>query len=313
MKHLTCLLCFTLIAPVAWCQQKGRPQNNNSSDDLQIVVIQGEDGANIVQDGTFADTIVEVRDRNNLPIVGGAVVTAGVVWAIAAHTGGTTPGAFANGSNTVTITADAQGRAVIEGFHPSGTGQVNIQVQANFQGHTGHATVHQTNFPTTAAAQAAGKTPGNQQQGSQQSSSPQQSSPANTTTNASQVVSHGMSTGMKTLLVVGGVGAAGGGAAYAAGAFKPKTSDSGGGSCSNLSSLQSQVNTFISTINNCANTSSTKSSSCQSAYTQLINIYQSLCTCVGSPVPSTFLQAYQQMQSLAPEFGVATPANGSCH
>ena len=253
MKHLTCLLCFTLIAPVAWCQQQGRPQNNNSSDDLQIVVIQGEDGANIVQDGTFADTIVEVRDRNNLPIVGGAVVTAGVVWAIAAHTGGATPGAFANGSNTITITADAQGRAVIEGFHPSGTGQVNIQVQANFQGHTGHATVHQANFPTAAAAQAAGKTPGNPQQGSQQSSSPQQSSPANTAANGSQVVSHGMSTGMKTLLVVGGVGAAGGGAAYAAGAFKTKTSDSGGGSCSNLSNLQSQVNTFISTINNCTN------------------------------------------------------------
>jgi hypothetical protein len=306
MKRLTCLLCFTLIAPVAWCQQQDRRQDNNSSDDLQIAVIQGEDGANIVQDGTFADTIVEVRDRNNLPIVGGAVVTAGVVWAVATHTGGATPGAFANGSNTINITADTQGRAVIQGFHPSGTGQVNIQVQASFQGHTGHTTVHQTNFPTAAAAQAAGKTPANPQQ-----SSPQQSSPANTAGNASQVVSHGMSAGMKTLLVVGGLGAAGGGAAYAAGAFK--TGDSGGGSCSNLSNLQSQLNTFISTINTCTNTNTTKSSSCQSAYTQAVNIDQAVCSCVGSPVPSALLQAWQSLQSLASAYGVATPANGSCH
>jgi hypothetical protein len=307
MRLLKSALCFTLIASVAWCQQPSLRQDNNDSDDLQIVVLQGEDGANIVQDGTFADTIVEVRDRNNLPIVGGAVVTAGVVWAVASHTGGAAPGAFANGSNTITITADAQGRAVIAGFHPSGTGQVNIQVQASFQGHTGHVTVHQTNFPTAAAARAAGKT--TQQQGNQ--AAQQQSNAANNAASASQVTSQGMSAGMKALLIVGGLGAAGGAAAYAAGAFK--TSDSSSASCSNLSNLQSQLNTFITTINNCTTTNTTTSASCQSAYNQAVNLDQEICSCVGSPVPAALLQAWQGLQSLAPAYGVATPANGACH
>ncbi|MGA7235664.1 MAG: hypothetical protein WBY44_08290 [Bryobacteraceae bacterium] len=310
MKQLNYALCLTLFTSAAWCQQQSVRHDNDGSDDLQIVVIQGEDGANIVQDGTFADTIVEVRDRNNVPIVGGAMITAGVVWGLAAHTGGATPGAFANGSNTITITADTQGRAVISGFRPSGNGPISLQVNASYQGHTGHVTVHQTNFPTVAAARAAGKTPGSQQQANQQSES-QQSSSSNNVANSSQVVSHGMSTGMKALLVVGGVGAAGAGAAYAAGAFK--TTNSGGGSCSNLSNLQSQSNTFISTINTCTDTNTTKSSSCQSAYNQAVNIDQEVCSCIGSPVPSALLQAWQALQSLASAYGVATPANGSCH
>ncbi len=71
MKQLNYALCLTLFTSAAWCQQQSVRHDNDGSDDLQIVVIQGEDGANIVQDGTFADTIVEVRDRNNVPIVGG--------------------------------------------------------------------------------------------------------------------------------------------------------------------------------------------------------------------------------------------------
>jgi hypothetical protein len=204
---------------------------------------------------------------------------------------------------------------VISGFRPSGNGQVSVQVQASYQGHTGHVTVHQTNFPTAAAARAAGKNPGNQQQSNQQQSNQQgdsqQSNPANNAADTSQLASHGMSAGMKALLIVGGVGAAGAGAAYGAGLFK--TSDSGGGSCSNLSNLQSQVNNFTSTINTCTNTNTTKSSSCQSAYNQAVNIEQELCSCVGSPVPAAILQAWQALQSLAPAYGVATPANGSCH
>jgi hypothetical protein len=312
MKQLNYALCLTLITSAAWCEQQSVRQDNDNSDDLQIVVIQGEDGANIVQDGTFADTIVEVRDRNNLPIAGGALVTAGVVWAVATHTGGAAPGAFANGSNTVTITADTQGRAVISGFHPSGNGQINIQVQASYQGRTGHVTVHQTNFPNVAAAHAAGKTPGNQQQASQQSNA-EQSSSSNSAVNASQAVSHGMSAGMKAVLIVGGVGAAGAGAAAAAGVFKPSSSGGSGGSCSNFSNLQGQLNTFIGTLNSCGNSTSPKSASCQSTYNQLVNLFQETCSCLGNPVPASFIQSWQQWQSEASFFGLATPANGSCH
>src|SRR5438046_202364 len=41
---------------------------------LRIVVIQGEDSVNIIQQRTAVATIVEGRDRNNLPVSGASVV-----------------------------------------------------------------------------------------------------------------------------------------------------------------------------------------------------------------------------------------------
>ena len=170
-------------------------------------------------------------------------------------------------------------------------------------------TIHQTNFPTVAAARAAGKNPGNQQSTEQQST--QQSTPNNAST-ATQAVSHGMSAGTKAVLIIGAVGVAGAGAAYGAGLFK--TGSSSSGSCSSLSNIESQYSTLIATVNSCdANSASLKTASCQSSYNQEANILQELCSCVGSPVPAAILTDWQDFQSLASSFGLATPANGSCH
>ena len=43
-------------------------------EDLRIVVLEGEDGVNIIGQGTAVPTVVEVRDRNDLPVLGASVV-----------------------------------------------------------------------------------------------------------------------------------------------------------------------------------------------------------------------------------------------
>ena len=41
---------------------------------LRIVVIEGEDSVNIIGQGTAVPTVVEVRDRNDLPVSGASVL-----------------------------------------------------------------------------------------------------------------------------------------------------------------------------------------------------------------------------------------------
>jgi hypothetical protein len=112
---------------------------------LRIVVIEGEGAVNIVQQKTAVAPIVEVRDRNNLPVAG-ATVTFTIQ-------GGKTA-AFAGGSPTLTVTTNAAGRAVAAAVNPLGSGTVQIQAAAAFQGQTAAATITQTNVLTAAQAGA---------------------------------------------------------------------------------------------------------------------------------------------------------------
>ncbi len=115
---------------------------------LRIVVLEGEDGVNIVDKQTAVQPVVLVRDQNNLPVAG-----ASVVFRIAGR------GAqFAGRSQQLTLTSDAAGRAAVSGLNPTGTGRLQIQVRATFQRQVATTTIHQTNFATQAAAQAAGVT-----------------------------------------------------------------------------------------------------------------------------------------------------------
>jgi hypothetical protein len=114
---------------------------------LRIVVVEGEDAVNIVQQKTAVRPLVEVRDRNNLP-VSGATVTFTI--------GGGQPAAFAGGVQTLTVTTNAAGQAAAGGFNVLGAGSVQIQVQAAYQGQIATAAISQTNFATAAAAAQAG-------------------------------------------------------------------------------------------------------------------------------------------------------------
>lgn len=112
---------------------------------LRIVVIEGEGAVNIIQQKTAVAPVVEVRDHNNLP-VGGVTVTFTIQ-------GGKTA-AFAGGSQTLTVTTNAAGRAIAAAVNPLSSGTVQIQAAAAFQGQTAAATITQTNVMTAAQASA---------------------------------------------------------------------------------------------------------------------------------------------------------------
>ena len=113
---------------------------------LKVVVIAGEDAVNIIQRKTAVAPVVEVRDRNGLPVAG-----ASVTFTIS---GGNTA-SFAGGAQTVTLTTNAAGRAAVGALNPLGSGAFQINVQAAFQGQTAVAAIAQTNVMTAAEAAAA--------------------------------------------------------------------------------------------------------------------------------------------------------------
>lgn len=114
---------------------------------LRIVVIEGEDAVNIIQQKTAVRPLVEVRDRNNLPVPG-VLVTFSIEGGKAASF---------SGASTLTVATNAAGQAAVTGLTPSAAGAFQIQVQAAFQGQVATATIAQTNVLTAAqaAAQAA--------------------------------------------------------------------------------------------------------------------------------------------------------------
>jgi hypothetical protein len=119
---------------------------------LKIVVLEGEGGVNIIQQKTAVRPLVEVRDRNNLPVAGASVTfTIG---------GGGQGAAFAGGAQTLTVTTNAAGQAAASGLNALSSGAVQIQVQAAYQGQIATAAISQTNFATAAAASQAGASAG---------------------------------------------------------------------------------------------------------------------------------------------------------
>src|SRR6476469_8895072 len=104
---------------------------------LHIVVVEGENAVNIIQQKTAVRPLVEVRDRNNVPVPG-ATVTFTI--------GGGHTAAFAGGAQTLTVTTNAAGQAAAGGFNVLSSGAVQVNVSAAFQGQIATAAISQTNF-----------------------------------------------------------------------------------------------------------------------------------------------------------------------
>lgn len=111
---------------------------------LRIVVIEGEDAVNVVQQKTAVAPVIEVRDRNDQPIAGVAV-------RFAIRNGHAT----FNGARNLTVISNAAGRAAASGLVPTGNGVLQIGASAAFQGQTAAITIAQTNVMTLAQAAAA--------------------------------------------------------------------------------------------------------------------------------------------------------------
>jgi hypothetical protein len=115
--------------------------------DLQILVIGGEGSINNIKQRTGREPVIEVRDRNNRPVAGAAVL-------FELPRNGAS-GSFIGGSPTLRVTTDAQGRASGQGFRPNNSaGNFTLQVSATFEGVTASASIHMTNIAPAVAAAA---------------------------------------------------------------------------------------------------------------------------------------------------------------
>lgn len=112
---------------------------------LNIVLISGDGAINNIKSRTARETIVEVRDENNKPIAGAAVVF------LLPDSG---PGLVSsNGTRMISTMTDAKGRAAMRGLKPNGqSGRYNIQVRANYQQSFGQLVVSQSNIIAAGAA-----------------------------------------------------------------------------------------------------------------------------------------------------------------
>jgi hypothetical protein len=114
--------------------------------DLKITILDGDNAVNNIRLRTTREPIVQVEDENHNRVPGAVVVFT----LPSSGPGGT----FLNGTSTLTVTADAQGRATAYGLRPNAiSGNFDIRVNASYQGKTGRAMVHQRNFvpPATGA------------------------------------------------------------------------------------------------------------------------------------------------------------------
>ncbi len=132
--------------------QEPAPAAVPGDSELTITVLEGENGVNIIKRKTAVKPVVEVRDRNKLPVAGAAVT-----FTLPGMGAG---GTFANGAKVLTVITDSSGRAAVTSLHPLGTGVFKITVTATMHGHLATAVISQTNYLTVAAAQAAGASAG---------------------------------------------------------------------------------------------------------------------------------------------------------
>ena len=142
MRAVAIVACVLLAAPPAVASTA------TQDDCLCIVLIEGEDRVNIIERATAVPTLVEVRDRNDLPV-------AGLLLLFRLGDGGTAT--LNTGLQQVGVTTDALGRAAVS-VNPIATGEVELSVTATFEGETVTETILQTNFATVAEALAAGVT-----------------------------------------------------------------------------------------------------------------------------------------------------------
>jgi hypothetical protein len=106
---------------------------------LEIVIVEGEGAINNVKERVNREPIVQVQDENHKPVAGAAVV-----FFLPNQGPG---GSFSDGTRSLTVTTDAQGRAVARGIRYNGaSGQMQIRVTATANGQTATATITQTNI-----------------------------------------------------------------------------------------------------------------------------------------------------------------------
>ena len=110
---------------------------------LRILVLEGEDSVNIIEGGPTVPTLVELRDREDLPVAGASVQFAFEEDGLATLNGGL---------QQVAVVTDALGRAAVT-VNPIASGAVQLSITATYQGQTARAVIIHTSFATVAEAE----------------------------------------------------------------------------------------------------------------------------------------------------------------
>jgi len=104
---------------------------------LQIIVIEGQDGVNILKKKRAVQPVVEVRDGRNTPISGASVT-------FSSPTDGPSL-TFSNGLRSISVLTDATGRATVDELKPLSLGQFQLNVASSFRSLSATATISLTN------------------------------------------------------------------------------------------------------------------------------------------------------------------------
>jgi hypothetical protein len=131
------VVCLWAVLMLPVWSQAPPPAPGPSQARLSIVVVEGESAINNTK-GRVNQPIVQVEDENHQPLAGAAVV-------FFLPSRGPS-GNFPDGSKTLTVTTNAQGRAVAAGIHRNNvSGQMQIRVTASYAGQTVSTVITQTN------------------------------------------------------------------------------------------------------------------------------------------------------------------------
>jgi hypothetical protein len=144
VRSLALGLVFLLIVDGAsvWGQQPVSPK-------LNIVIVEGDEAINNIRQRTAREPIVQVVDENHRPVAGAAVIF------LTPQHGPSS--VFADGTHSLTVTTDQNGRAVARGLRPNrAAGKYRIQVKASYQGNNASAVIGQVNLLGPAVGHAAG-------------------------------------------------------------------------------------------------------------------------------------------------------------
>jgi hypothetical protein len=138
---LTVLLGLDFPVARALAQEAPAPKK------LNLVIVEGEGAVNNIRQRVAREPIVEVRDENDRPLAGVAVVFTLPNQGASA--------VFPNGARMLTTVTDNAGRAVGRGMQPNNVaGRFEIRVNASFRGQTASTTITQQNVMLAAAAGA---------------------------------------------------------------------------------------------------------------------------------------------------------------
>ncbi len=140
-RALAVLLACLLAAPV----QGQTPPATTAPREINILILEGEGAINNVRQRVAREAMVQVEDENHKPVAAAAVTFF--------MPGDGASGVFTNGSRSITVLTDSEGKAAVRGIHLNKVqGKLQMRVQANYQGLTNNAVITQTNTIGAAAA-----------------------------------------------------------------------------------------------------------------------------------------------------------------